>query len=379
MIKILLFLKHIVTIAVIIALNFVALFGQDNISPIEFTQMIKSMSEDEVFFVSENWISNEDRYLYVLNLLDKFKINGGVYIGVGPEQNYTYISAVKPDLAFIVDVRNRNTLQHLIYKIIFELADTPADFFSLLFSKPINNSNGPNKHSNINELVNYFKNTPSSRKMYNETLEKIFNVLTIKYHFEITEYYEQLICYTFATIYRHNLNLDYDGSTLLTKGWTWPTFAELLQATDIEGKQRNPFNNILEYQYLKKMHFENRIIPITGDFSGKKTLKSIGLYMKEHNLTLSSFYTSNVERYIFHSPDSTVDEWVDNVKNIPINNTSIFIRTLIMKDYYQSNIMGIQRIKTFLERYNNGFYANYRNLIDIEHITYQNLIDVSKF
>ena len=51
-----------------------------------------------------------------------------VYVGVGPEQNFTYIVALKPKMAFIVDVRRGNFDFHLIYKALFELSADRADF-----------------------------------------------------------------------------------------------------------------------------------------------------------------------------------------------------------------------------------------------------------
>ena len=58
-----------------------------------------------------------------------------VYLGVGPEQNFTYIAALKPAMVFIVDVRRGNLQLHLMYKALFELSADRADFVARLFSK----------------------------------------------------------------------------------------------------------------------------------------------------------------------------------------------------------------------------------------------------
>ncbi len=59
---------------------------------------------------------------------------GRVYMGVGPEQNFTYIAATRPAMAFIIDVRRGNLQLHLMYKALFELSTDRADFVSRLFS-----------------------------------------------------------------------------------------------------------------------------------------------------------------------------------------------------------------------------------------------------
>ena len=53
---------------------------------------------------------------------------GGVYLGVGPEQNFTYIAAVRPRMAFIVDIRRGNLQEHLLYKALLEMSADRAEF-----------------------------------------------------------------------------------------------------------------------------------------------------------------------------------------------------------------------------------------------------------
>jgi hypothetical protein len=62
-------------------------------------------------------------------------VKPGVYMGVGPEQNFTYIAALKPKMAIITDIRRGNLQLHLMYKALFEMATDRADFVGMLFSK----------------------------------------------------------------------------------------------------------------------------------------------------------------------------------------------------------------------------------------------------
>ena len=47
----------------------------------------------------------------------------GVYIGVGPEQNFSYIARLRPTIAFIVDIRLENRNLHLLHKAVIELSN----------------------------------------------------------------------------------------------------------------------------------------------------------------------------------------------------------------------------------------------------------------
>ena len=88
------------------------------------------------FFRSENLVSNEHTYQYVIPALKKAVLPGGIYLGVAPDQNFTYMAAIRPRMAFILDIRRGNLLEHLMYKALFELSVDRADFVSRLFSKP---------------------------------------------------------------------------------------------------------------------------------------------------------------------------------------------------------------------------------------------------
>src|SRR5438105_14177701 len=70
-----------------------------------FAQQIAALSEPAGYFDTDNLISNESSYLQVVPELRRAGISGGAYIGVGPDQNFTYIAEVRPAVAFIVDLR----------------------------------------------------------------------------------------------------------------------------------------------------------------------------------------------------------------------------------------------------------------------------------
>src|ERR1700730_14595587 len=89
----------------------------------EFWEMVVSFSEPGRAFRSwgavrtDNLISNEKSFQQVIPALQN-AARQGAYIGVGPEQNFTYIIALKPTMAFIIDIRRENMLLHLMYKAL---------------------------------------------------------------------------------------------------------------------------------------------------------------------------------------------------------------------------------------------------------------------
>src|SRR5688572_6091385 len=106
----------------------------------EFWTMIEEFSEPDGYFQSDNFLSNEWGAQEVIPKLLPHTPPGGVYLGVGPEQNFTYIQAFEPSMAFIIDIRRLNMLEHLLYKALFETASNRSEFLSLLFSRPDGNT-----------------------------------------------------------------------------------------------------------------------------------------------------------------------------------------------------------------------------------------------
>src|SRR5262245_48240744 len=75
-----------------------------SLSDSAFARLSASLSEPQGYFDTDNLISNEDSYLHVIGTLKRLGVTGGVYLGVGPDQNFSYIAAVHPHIAFMIDI-----------------------------------------------------------------------------------------------------------------------------------------------------------------------------------------------------------------------------------------------------------------------------------
>jgi hypothetical protein len=105
------------------------------ISDSAFWRMVTDFSEPGGYFRSDNFVSNETSFQYVIPELQRTTSPGGVYLGVAPDQNFTYLIALKPRIAFIIDIRRQNLIHHLMLKAMIEMSNDRADFMSLLFAR----------------------------------------------------------------------------------------------------------------------------------------------------------------------------------------------------------------------------------------------------
>jgi hypothetical protein len=345
------------------------------ISADEFAHFVKDYSEEDGFFRSDNFVSNETSYLHVLDKLRALQAHGGAYIGVGPEQNFTYIAKIRPRIAFIVDIRRQAVIQHLMFKALFSLADTRAQFLSYLFSKPLG-PNAPRAETDIQSMLEYFANTPADKEAFDRNLALIHKTIQERFCVPLSERDETSLEYVYTAFRDENLGIQYRSGGPNWPGSPWgdfPTLRELILEPDLEGRLGNFLASRDDFDFVRQMERQNRIIPIVGDFAGKKALPAVADYLKKSGYSVTAFYTSNVEQYLF--ANGVFGAYEENVRKLPISEHSVFIRAFPnMRDPHPARIGThrlttlLQRISVFLEDYDRGVYQDYWTLVTTHFI-----------
>jgi hypothetical protein len=150
----------------------------------DFWALVTDFSEPGGYFRSDNFISNEMGFLYPIPELKRTTRPGGVYLGVGPEQNFTYIVALQPKMAILFDIRRQMVVQQLMYKALFEMSADRADFLALLFSR-LRPAGLDTATSAIALLTAYVDAVPDTAG-YRKNLVAIKDWLTKKHGFALT-------------------------------------------------------------------------------------------------------------------------------------------------------------------------------------------------
>src|SRR5205085_7796633 len=124
--------------------------------------LIERLSEEGGDFDTDNLISNERTFLEVIPALKAAGTTGGAYIGVGPDQNFSYIAQLRPSIAFIIDIRRDNMLLHLLFKALFELSRTRVEYLSLLCGRPVPAALDAWRTADIDRIIGYVEAARSS-------------------------------------------------------------------------------------------------------------------------------------------------------------------------------------------------------------------------
>jgi hypothetical protein len=296
-----------------------------------FWNMITEFSEDGGYFHSDNFTSNEITFQYVIPELTRNLSAGGVYLGVGPEQNFTYIVALRPKIAFIIDIRRQNMLEHLLYKALIESSGDRAEFLSRLFSRKRPPELGPTTPADA--LFASFRLEKADRQMFQQTLQAVKDVLIVKHGFPLSADDQKQIEYVFKAFYDHGpaLRYSFTGASAAVLE-LFPTYEDVQTSTDFTGERRGYLATEANFRALAELERNNLIVPLVGDFAGPKTLSAVGRYLAAHGATVTAFYTSNVEQYLFQNANVWKNFYA-NVAKLPLDPGSLFIRSVSRSEF----------------------------------------------
>ncbi len=336
-------------------------------SPERYAALVDTLSEPGGFFDSDNIVSNEAGYLHVKHALKRLGLEDGVYIGVGPDQNFTYIAQVRPRYAFILDIRRDNLIEHLLYKAVFALAESRADFLSILFSKSISRAELNDGNPTIEALVTYFDRTEGDEDLFRRNLERIREQIST---FKILsgDLDTQRVSALYRSFFERHLDLRWEYRSDGDRGISFITYRTFLLGRDLEGAYGNFLASDDDYRFIRDMQARNAIIPVTGDFAGSHALRAIGDFVRGRGDRISAFYLSNVEYYLH--PEGRLDEFAANVRYLPTDGRSVMIRAFVNLRQrahplrVERDLMTtvLQYTRSFSQLFADGAYRSYLDL-----------------
>jgi hypothetical protein len=290
----------------------------DQITDQEFSRMIADFSEPSGPYTGDNWISNEASIQDVIPPLRQLTNRGGVYLGVGPEQNFTYMWALQSKIGFVIDIRRQNMLTVLLHKALFEMSPDRADFVANLFSRQ--RPAGLDANTTAKAMMTAFERAPSTGLPKN--IEAVKGLLT-KHAYGLSSADLSRIAFIQETFNRGGLSITAEYASPGSPGGIPVTFTDLMTATDKNGQSWSFLSSEDAYRYVRELHRKNLIIPLVGDFAGSTAIRRVGEYLKQRNSMVTAFYISNVENYL-NGP--TMKAFQANLSTLPIDSSSMLIR-----------------------------------------------------
>jgi hypothetical protein len=331
-------------------------------APPAFAALVAQLSEPGGYFDTDNLISNERSYLHVVAALRDADLAGGAYIGVGPDQNFSYIAQVRPGIAFIVDVRRDNLLLHLVFKALFSMSETRVDYLSQLFGREVPARLADWRRADLDAIIAHVEGP--------RLPEAAIARLRARVDSAIESFGLSLSEADFATIDRFHRRFISAGLALKfqTTGRQpqsyYPSYRDLLIETDRRKQRGNFLATEDDFQFVRALQQSHLVVPVVGDLAGPSALAAIGRLMTARGDSLGAFYASNVEFYLFGA--GTFPAFVENLKRLPRTDRSLIIRSVFgglgqsAPGYYSSSL--VQPVDELLRGYAAGRFHRYPEL-----------------
>ena len=297
-------------------------------------------------------------------------VKGGAYIGVGPDQNFSYIAAIRPQVAFMFDIRRDAMLEHQLFKVVFAMSRNRLEYLCVLLAKPVPANVGAWKDSSIMSLIRFIDTTNASveyAKSSEMEIESRVRMLGIP----LTDNDVGVMALYRSAFIRYGLDVQYSSLNGSMMG-NMPAWRDLLVEVDRAGNQLNYLAADSLFQFVKQMQAENRIIPVTGNAAGPTALRRLGDEIRSRGLVVSALYMSNVEQYLFR--DFGFNGFAENVKTLPRNEKSVIIRSvfgggrtgmgwhpLLVAGYNSAQVL--QSMDAFVTEFDAGRIRSYNELL----------------
>jgi hypothetical protein len=335
----------------------------------ELARLFGELSEPDRYFFSDNYVSNETSYLQVAEELDRRAKKHAAYLGVGPEQNFTYIAITEPEIAFIVDIRRGNALEHLLYKAAFDGAETRSHFLATLIGRQWQREGDPGPDASIEQVLAHAEKTRADDATFSRIHAQLLERITRDYGVRLSASDRKTLLDTGRALFEKGLGLRFELKE--HNGRKYPSLGELLAQRSPEGRALGYLASERAFRTVQALERDHRIIPVVGDFAGKHALAKIAEELRRRHLEVSVFYTSNVEQYLMEP--AKWKAWIKNIEALPTDEQSLFLRCYLDQGRkHPAQMAGhrtttlLQSMRHFLERQRTRGYASFFQLVTDE-------------
>jgi hypothetical protein len=294
-----------------------------------FASRVTRLSEPAGYFDTDNLISNESSYLHPVGTLRALGVRGGAYIGVGPDQSFSYIAAIRPRIAYLIDIRRDNMIQHLMFKALFQRSRNRLEYLCrwLGYSVPRDVERWSGRK--LDDLVAHLDSSPpnehaaASERAAVAALVRTYGVPLDARDLATLDRFH-------ATFQTERLDLRFTSHNRPPSAG-YPTLRELILGDDLDGRRASYLASESDWMFLKSLQGRDMLIPVVGDLAGEHALRAIGRDVAAQGTTVSAFYVSNVEQYLWR--DGTFTRFADNVAALPRGARSVLIRSYFGRNF----------------------------------------------
>lgn len=333
-----------------------------------FAGMVARLSEDPGYFDSDNLISNETSYLHAISKLRAAGVSGGAYIGVGPDQSFSYIAEIRPTVAYMIDIRRDNLLMHLMFKALFERSRNRLEYLCRWLGRPVPSDVADWGNQPIEDIIARVDSLTVDPELARAETNAVLNTIA-RYAVPLSNADSLTIRRFHSEFTRLGLNIRFTSAGRAPRSH-YPTLRQLILERDLEGGQANYLTTQERWGFLKDLQSRNRVIPVVGDLAGSRAFPAIGREIAARGERVAALYVSNVENYLWR--DGRFGAFARTVASLPRDARSVIVRSVFgggFGQYHPLNNPGhistqlVQTLDDFAARQSSGGWATYWDLV----------------
>ncbi|MFY0565410.1 hypothetical protein ACN28E_16425 [Archangium lansingense] len=231
-----------------------------------FAQLPADPAPPELVRDSHYWISNED-HLELFH--DSVKDKGGIYLGVGSDQNYLLGAWARAELLVLMDFDQSIVDLHRIYRVVFLAAETPQEFLRLWRreSRPELRRLIEEGYPDRKERAGALRALGTARGAVERRLDRVVEQMAKA----------SLPCF-------------------------------LVDAA--------------EYAHIRRLYQENKVFMVRGDLTARRTVSAVGQAAAQAGKKVGVLYLSNAEQYFPYDA-----QYRNNIRALPLDESSVVVRT----------------------------------------------------
>ena len=257
---------------------------------------------------ADNFLTNEDSFPRICGRIAR-EVPPGVYLGVGPDQNLTYLAHARPSRAFVVDFRRKNMLVHLLHKALFTLSDDRAGYLSRLTARGLD--------ARADDLIA----SADAARFDRSRLVKV--VAEVRATVEPLALLGPADWPLLATIQARLAGPGLSARFLALP--MYPTLGRLIRTPDAEGRPAHFLATEALYREVRDLQRAGRVAPIVGDYGAAGGLDRLGEWLRNRGELVAFIYISDVEDFSIRN--GRFDTYIRNLQSLPLAGGARLART----------------------------------------------------
>lgn len=313
---------------------------------------------------ADNLMTNEDSLASVMDQIRSESPPGTVFLGVGPDQNYTFIATARPIEAYLLDYRKKNQLLHLMHLALIAKSPNRIDYLENYWARRVKVGliSPPNDdHSKTTEkLLLLFRRSELDQQFLAQNIGDVMSELLNSQFLDANEIEEV------GRIQKRLAGPGPEARFLALK--MYPTIASLISMKTRAGKPGHWLAGDDYYQEVRELCFQQKIYPVVGDWSGQLCLKKLAAHLNSTEKKVGLVYISDVEFFLLRG--NRFSHYIENLARLPLHDEVRIVRTSTREIEHPERIQGssstsiVRPLKQFIERARAGRVRRWEDLFE---------------